>query len=87
MVRLRAALLGRPVRQRRLVRASCACCLERLLKVGDNVVDVFGADRDTDSVLGDARIEALLLRKLLVCRGPGVDGEGLGVTDTVILLV
>lgn len=55
--------------------------LEGLLEVGDDVVDVLGSDRDTDEVLGDTRVLLLLVRELLVGRGPGVDREGLGVTN------
>ena len=49
----------------------------------DDVVDVLEADRDADHVLGDAGVGAFLFRKLLVGRGPWVDGEGLGVADAV----
>jgi hypothetical protein len=31
-------------------------CLKRLLEVGDDVVDVLGADRDTDAILGDTGV-------------------------------
>lgn len=55
--------------------------LERLLEVGDDIVDVLGADGDADEVLGDAGAHALLVGELLVGGGPGVDGEGLGVAD------
>ena len=44
--------------------------LERLLKVGDDVVDVLRADRDADEVLCRARRGLLLIGELLVRRGP-----------------
>lgn len=69
----------RPVRQGRLSLGS----LEGLLEIGNDVVDVLGTDRDADCVLGDTRVNTLLLRELLVRSGPGVDRESLGVTDTV----
>lgn len=57
-------------------------CLERLLKIGDNVVNVLSADGDTDRVLGHTRVDAFLFRQLLVRGRPRVNGEGFGVADT-----
>lgn len=53
--------------------------LEGLLEIGDDVVDVLRADGDPDEVVGHARAGLLLVRKLLVRRRPGVDGQRLGV--------
>lgn len=69
-----------PRRSRRLSGNSVGG-LEGLLKVGNDVVNVLGADGDANEVLGDARVLLLLVGELLVRRGPGVDGEGLGVAD------
>lgn len=38
-------------------------------------------DRNTNQIRRDARAELLLVRKLLVGGGGGVDGEGLGITN------
>ena len=54
-----------------------------LLEVVDDVVDVLGADADPDQVLCYAGINSLLFLKLLMCGGPGVDGESFRVADTV----
>lgn len=75
--------------------------LERLLKVGDDVVNVLRSDRDADEVLqgiplapasthanspvttylAHTRADLLLVRQLLVRRGPRVDRQRLGVTN------
>lgn len=39
---------------------------ERLLKVGNDVVDVLGSNRDTDQVFGDTASNTLLFVQLLV---------------------
>ena len=39
------------------------------------------ADRDTDQVLGNTRVDLLLVRQLLVGGRPGVDSQRLGVAD------
>lgn len=56
---------------------------ERLREIGNDVVNVFRADGDTDSVVSDTGILTFLLGELFVSSGPGVDCEGLGVTDAV----
>jgi hypothetical protein len=54
---------------------------ERLLEVGNDVVDVLSSHRDTDGIFGDTRCKTFLLVQLLVGRGPGVNGQCLGITD------
>lgn len=44
---------------------------------------MFRADRDADSVWGGTGSNALFFGQLLVGRGPGVDGKGLGVANAV----
>lgn len=48
--------------------------LEGLLEIGDDVVDVFRADGNTDQVLADAGSLLLLVAELLVGGGPGAAG-------------
>lgn len=64
------------------VRQSSLQCAERLLKVGNNIINVLSANRYTDSILGGARIKLLLVGQLLMGGGPGVNGQGLGVANT-----
>jgi hypothetical protein len=52
-----------------------------LLEIGNNVVDVFSAHRDTNQVFCDARVKTLLFGELFVSSVPGVDGERLRITD------
>lgn len=70
------APLGSTVRQSSLQSA------EGLLKVGNDIVNVLSANRDTDGILGDARIKLLLVAQLLVGGGPGVNGQSFGVANT-----
>ena len=56
---------------------------EALLEISNDIIDVFGADGDADEIFGDAGVDTLGFGKLFVRGGPGVDGEGFGVTDTV----
>ncbi len=55
------------IRLRRLARR------KGLLKVRNDVVNVFGADRDTDEVFRDTAIPLLLVAELLMRRRPGVN--------------
>jgi hypothetical protein len=55
--------------------------VESLLEVVDDVVDVLETQGDTDQVGGDTSLDLLLVGELLVGGSPGVDDEGLGVTD------
>lgn len=73
----------RPIRKSSLVRSRSTSGLEGLFEISDDVVDVFGADGDTDRVFGDARVELFLVGELFVRGGPWVDGEGFGVADAV----
>ena len=54
-----------------------------LFEISNDIIDMFGADGDADEILGDAGVDALGFGKLFVRCGPGVDGEGFGVADTV----
>jgi hypothetical protein len=42
------------------------CSSKGLFKVGDNVINVFGSDTDTNEVLGYTRCNLLVVRELLV---------------------
>lgn len=59
-------------------------CLERLLKVSNDVVNVLRTNRDADSVLLDTGVTAFLLGELLMGGGPRVDSQSLGVADTAV---
>ena len=48
--------------------------LEALLEIGNDIIDMFGADGDADEVFGDAGVDALGFGELFVGCGPGVDG-------------
>ncbi len=48
--------------------------LEALLEIGNDIIDMFGADGDADEVFCDAGVDALGFRELFVGCGPGVDG-------------
>lgn len=54
---------------------------KRLLKVGNDIVNVLGTDRDADAIFRNARRKTLLLGQLLMGRSPRVDGKSLGVAD------
>ena len=56
-------------------------CAERLLEIGNDVVNVLGADGNPDQILCDTTVDLLLLTELFVCGGPRVDGERFGITD------
>lgn len=64
------------------IRLRCATGGETLLKVVNDIVDMFNADRDSDHVFGYARVQSLLFAELLVGSGPRMNGKGLRVTDT-----
>lgn len=49
----------------------------------DNVIDVLVADRDPNHVFRHARVDSFLFGELLVGGGPGMDGEGFSIADTV----
>lgn len=70
-------------RQGLLVCARGTRRLEGLVKVGDDIVNVFRPDGDADQILGDAGGETFVFGELFVRGGPRVDGEGFGVSDTV----
>ena len=54
---------------------------EALVKVGDDIVDVLGADGKADGRRRDALIEKLLLGQLGVRGGRGMDDEGLDIRN------
>lgn len=58
---LHILLLGRRIRLRGFT------CGKRLLEVGDDIVNVFGPNRNPDQIFGDSAIFLLLLAQLLVC--------------------
>lgn len=62
----------------------CRCAGKRLLKVGNNVVNVFNAHRNADQVLSHTTVCLLLVRKLLMRRAPWVNCKRLGITDAVV---
>jgi len=76
-------LLRRPFR----MRLDSSAGFEALLKVVDDIINMFNANRDSNHVLGDTWVKTFLFRELLVCRGPRVDGESLCITDTTWTLV
>lgn len=49
----------------------------------DYIVNMLVADGNTNEVFSDSTVPPFLLRKLLVCRGPRMDGQRFGVTDTM----
>ena len=49
-------------------------CLEALLEISNDIIDMFGADGDADEVVCDAGVNALGFGELFVGCGPGVDG-------------
>lgn len=57
---------------------------ERLLKVGNDVVNVLRTDGDTDEILGNTTVDTLFFAKLFVSCRPRVDGESLGVANAVV---
>ena len=57
--------------------------VEALIEIVDDVVKVFKADGDPDHVFRDAGVDLFLVGKLFVRGGPRMDGQGLGVSDTV----
>lgn len=57
--------------------------LERLLKVGNNIIDMLSTHRDADSILSDSRVNAFLHGKLFMSCGPRVNSEGLHIPNTV----
>lgn len=57
--------------------------LERLLKVGNDIIDMLSTHRDADSILSDSRVNAFLYGKLFMSRGPRVNSEGLHIPNTV----
>ena len=63
------------------IRRRGAALGEGLLEVVADVVEMLGADRDADQVLGDAAVDLLLVAQLLVGGGPGVNGEGLAIAN------
>jgi len=65
------------------IRFSSLTRREGLLEVMDYIVNMLVADGNTNEVFGDSTVPPFLLRKLLVCRGPRMDGQRFGVTDTV----
>lgn len=48
--------------------------LEALLEISNDIIDMFGADGNTDEVFCDAGVDALGFGKLFVRCGPGMDG-------------
>lgn len=75
-----------PVHQTSLV-ARLPRSLERLHKIGNDVVDMLGADRHADGVVGDARGQFFVVGQLGVGGGPGVDGDCFGVADAAQLVL
>lgn len=68
------------------IRFGCFARRERLLKVLDNVIDMFRPHRNPDEIFRHPRILLLFVTELLVRRGPRMDGQGLGVPHAKIWL-
>ena len=56
-------------------------CVQRLIEIGDDVIDVLGADGQTDRVAADAYIGKLRIGELAVGRGGRVDHKALDIGD------
>lgn len=54
---------------------------ERLLKVMDDIVNMFCADGDANQIFCDTTANSLFFRQLLVSRGPRMNGQCLRVPD------
>ena len=64
------------------IRFGCFTRRERLLKVVDDVVDMFGTYRYPNEIFRHPRILFFLVAELLMRGGPGMDGQGFRVPDT-----
>ena len=56
-------------------------CVQRLIEISDDVIDMLGADRQADRVAADAYIGKLRIGELAVGRGGRVDYKALDIGD------
>lgn len=66
------------------IRQSSLRSLERLLKVGNNIINMLRSNRDTNRIFSHTRVLTFLIRKLLVGSRPWMDSQCLRITNTNI---
>src|SRR3984957_5192117 len=55
--------------------------IQRAIEIGENVVDMFDADRETDIAVGNAGLDLILGRELRMGGRGGMNGEAARVAD------